>query len=286
MRSLTVPCLALALLLAPAAARPLGAQAVDGVRPSLAPAVPSAVIPEPTSHAARLSRVDAYMDGMEPRASLEAARALLAADPDDYDALWRATRAAVVLGTMEDDEDRQNAWFEDGSTTGERAAALRPDGIDGLYWLAAAKGRLALQQGPRTTAVLAQEVSDLAHRVLALDPHHAGAHDILGKLNYEVMTLTPVERFLARVVLRKEALKTASWEKAESHLDQAVAAAPEVVLFRYDQARMYLALERWDEARSALEALAALPVAYPPDARWKAEGRSLLAELDRRASGG
>ena len=249
----------------------LSAQLPDG--PAAGPRVE---VPRPVARATGLARVDALYEALDPAGSLAAADALLAARPGDYEALWRAARAAVVLGTLAEAEDVQDAWFLRGAAYGERAATLRPEGVDGLYWLGASKGRLALQQGPRTTAALAQEVYDLAHRVLALDPLHAGGHNILGKLEYEVMTLTAFERFLARLILGNEALRTASWEGAEHHFTRSLAAEPEVILFHFDLGKMYLAQGRLEEARAAFERVLALPVRHPPDPGWKREARVLL----------
>ncbi|MBW3534740.1 MAG: tetratricopeptide repeat protein [Gemmatimonadetes bacterium] len=265
----------------------LGAPALEGQRPqespspgALAPGLPDTL--RPMARATALGSVDRLYDAFDPRASLAAADALLESDPEDYEVLWRASRAAVVLGSLAEEEDVQDAWFLRGAGYGERAMALRPEGVEALYWLGASKGRLALQQGPRTTAALAQEVYDLAHRVLTLDSLHAGGHNILGKLNYEVMTLTAFERFLARLILGNEALRSASWELAEHHFSRSLVSEPEVVLFHFDLGKMYLAQGRLEEARDAFLALLDLPDRHPPDPGWKAETRRLLADVQRR----
>ena len=105
-------------------------------------------------------------------------------------------------------------------------------------WLAAAKGQRALGEGARAIAPLAQETWILAHRVLALEPDHAGAYNILGRIHFEVMTLGRVKRLLARLLVGgNDALRSANWAEAERNQLASVAAAPFMILFRYELAR-------------------------------------------------
>ena len=126
------------------------------------------------------------------------------------------------------------------------------------------------RSAPRVIAELAQEVSVLAERVLALEPDHAGAHNILGKVNYEVMTLGRVHRFLARLLIGdNQALDAASWEEAERHQVASIAAAPFMILFRYELARTYLRRGKRTEAELQLRELLGLTVRHPPDEMWQ-----------------
>ena len=152
--------------------------------------------------------------------------------------------------------------------------------MDGLFWVAAAKGRLALHHGPKTSSDLAQEVWELSYRLLELDPAHGGAHNILGKLNQEVMSLSGWQRFLGRLVLRTEALRSSSWERALEHHRRAVAGEPEAVLFHLDLGRTLQLTGAKEEAREIYEQGLALPRLYPVDEKFQALIQSYLDELD------
>ena len=124
-------------------------------------------------------------------------------------------------------------------------------------------------------------MSVLAERVLALEPDHAGAHNILGKVNYEVMTLGRVHRFLARLLIGdNQALDAASWEEAERHQVASIAAAPFMILFRYELARTYLRRGKRTEAELQLRELLGLTVRHPPDEMWQEIAGRLLARLE------
>lgn len=200
-------------------------------------------------------------------------------DSSDVEARWRAARTALNLGILEDRSEVEEQWFVVAGDHGEAAAALRPDDPEVLYWAAASLGREALQHGPRTSTRLVQQVWDLTHQVLDIDPEHAGAHNILGKLNQEVMSLSGFERFIGRLLFSIDPLKEANWDSALDHHHRAVEADPETILFRRDYGETLAALERHDEARAIWQEALALPSVYPVDDRFKDDIRRMLAEL-------
>jgi tetratricopeptide (TPR) repeat protein len=215
-----------------------------------------------------------------PEQAYELLRRHLDKEPDDYEALWRAARAGVVAGVQEKRSIAwQNTWLDPAIALGDRAVALRPDGIDGLYWRGAAAGRRALNAGPGYAAELAQRVYDDAHAILELEPDHGGAHNLLGKLNYEIMSLSAVERFIGRHLVRKPALRASNWESAELHLRWAAEAWPDQLLFQFDLAQLYRKRNRKDEAREALRRVTEMVPTHPPDASFQDDARRHLEEL-------
>jgi tetratricopeptide (TPR) repeat protein len=218
-----------------------------------------------------------YLAG-EPRMSLERLEQHLAEDSTDYDALWRAARAAVVIGIDEEGSRGQNAWLDPALDWAERAAKVRPGEIDGLYWRGVSAGRRALNAGPGYAVELAQRVYDDAHAILAIDSLHAGAHNMLGKLNYEIMSLSRIKRLLARTFMSKPSLDDTSWEQAEYHLAKAAELAPDFVLFQFDLARLYQKRGRRAEAIAAYQRSLAAPTVHPTDVGLKDQAVRALAE--------
>lgn len=223
--------------------------------------------------------VDELFFGGRPSEAFQRLELRIERDSADVEARWRAARAALNLGILEDREEAEEQWFVVAGDHGEAAASLRPDDSEVLYWAAASLGREALQHGPRTSTRLVQQVWDLTHRVLELDPDHPGAHNILGKLNQEVMSLSGFERFLGRLLFSIDPLKEATWEAALDHHARAVEADPSTILFRRDYGETLAALDRHDEARAMWQAALALPSVYPVDDRFKDDIRRMLAEL-------
>jgi tetratricopeptide (TPR) repeat protein len=228
---------------------------------------------------ATLGDADLLYFAGRPREAYDLLERHLQEKPDDYDALWRAVRSAVVLGIQEEGTQQQNMWLDPAIGLGERAVAARPEGVDGLYWHGAATGRRALNAGPGYAAELAQRVYDDAHAILALDPTHGGAHNLLGKLNYEIMSLSGLERFIGRHLVRRQALRDSSWEDAETHLVAAAESWPDLVLFQFDLAQLYRKRGRDDEARAALHRVTEMVPIHPLDPSFQDDARRHLEDL-------
>lgn len=227
-----------------------------------------------------LAEADLLYFADRPREAYALLSEYLDRHPDDYEALWRAARAGVVAGVAEEGTRRQNLWLDPAMGFGDRAVALRPNGVDGRYWRAAAVGRRAINASPGYSARLAQQVYDDAHAILAQDPSHGGAHNLLGKLNYEIMSLSWIERGIGRLIVGNEALRKSSWEDAEFHLRSAAESWPDLVLFQFDLAQLYRKRGRDEEARRVLTRVTEMPSLHPTDKSFKQDARAYLEELD------
>lgn len=224
---------------------------------------------------------DSLYYGGQPEEAWESLRTHLEREPEDYEALWRAARSALVLAVATDGNRAQNAWLDPGRALAQRAVEVRPEGVEGLYFRAALTGRRAMNASPGYAVELAQLTWEDANRVLELDPQHGGAHNVLGKLNYEVMILSRVQRFIARTFMGNDVLRDAGWEQAEEHLTRAAELWPELVLFHYDLAALYERRGREEEAAVAIQRALELPVLHPPDERFKRQAEELLSEINR-----
>jgi tetratricopeptide (TPR) repeat protein len=251
------PALA-ALLVAPLAAQDAPPRMVEGV----------------------LATADTLYFANEPMQSYELLRTHLETSPNDYEALWRASRAAVVIGIIRDGIAYQNEYLDPAIVLGDRAVAERPQGVDALYWRGAAEGRRALNAGNDYASRLVQRVYDDAHAILAVDSLHAGAHNLLGRVNYEVMDLSRVERMLARMLVSNQAIRSSSWDQAALHLRRAAELEPYSVLFWLDLGQLYMRRGRNEDARITLLRVTEMESIHPPDDKFKGIARRWLAELD------
>ncbi len=246
----------------------------------IAPAVwAQPVMAEAVVAADAVVTADALYFAGQPMESYALLKAHLESDSTDYEALWRASRAAVVIGIVREGITAQNEYLDPAIVLGDRAVALRPDGLDALYWRGAAEGRRALNAGNDYASRLVQRVFDDAHAILAQDPLHGGAHNLLGRVNYEIMVLSRVERLLARMLVSNQAIRESSWESAQLHLERAVELWPDNVLFRLDLGQLYKRRGWKDEARVVLEQVTQMASVHPPDDVFKETARGWLEEL-------
>lgn len=118
--------------------------------------------------------------GPEGIAALEAR---LLADPASYELLWRLAEEYASLAAGETDPAVKRDRGTSARARALEALALRPEGIEGHYWLAVATGVLAQVEGGKAKVRWGEEAWREAVWVLETDSLHAGAHHLLGKVH-------------------------------------------------------------------------------------------------------
>jgi len=146
------------------------------------------------------------------------------------------------------------------------AADAAPDDVEAAYRLAVILGALTDVSDGRDKVNLADEVHARVTAILSLDPDHAGAHHILGRLHAAVMRMGRLQRFLARNLIGGAALRSASWEAARRHLEAAESGDPCIPDHHFQLARLYADRDMPDAARVELEHVRALT--ENADLRW------------------
>jgi tetratricopeptide (TPR) repeat protein len=233
-----------------------------------------------TGQRATIAEGDLLYAQLRGKESLRAYERVVAREAENFEALWRAARGALVLGDMEKQNPAaRDALYRKARGYAARAIAVDSLRIDGHYWLASAKGREALYASFSTAARLAGEVYDEANGLLARDSLYAGAHHVLGVLNYEVMKLPRIKRWLGRKVLGNEGLYNTSWENGRRYLERAVELDPEMILFGYDLARFYETRGEYQAARAEFQRLVTLERTHPMDERIQASAEQHIKDL-------
>jgi hypothetical protein len=163
-----------------------------------------------------------------------------------------------------------------------RAVAANPNGAEGHFALAASLGRAALMVGPEEKVRRAIIIRNEALRTLAINPRHHGAHHILGRWNAEIMRLPRVTRFFAKHFLGAQVFDEASWAKAVSHLERAVALAPGRIFHHLALADIYIDVDRRRDAEMQLRVVDSLPVREVLDSNYRQQAADLRKRLARR----
>ena len=220
--------------------------------------------------------LDAQYFAGRPADALAGYEALLARDSTNINVLWRAARAAIVIGFLADRQDPESPMYLRAESFARTMVAHNPDGVEGHYWLAAALGRRALHADLRTAARLGSATWESANRALAIDSAHAGAHDVIGKLHSEVCKLPYVIRFIAGRLLGMSVVRSTSWEQGERHLRRAVELDSTMILYRLDLAELYMRTSRKAEAIRLLNEVLLLPRIQPFDARLQRDAAEML----------
>lgn len=215
---------------------------------------------------------------MRASAALKHYEAAIAAEPKNYDALWKAAREAIDLGEAAGDAERQ-AHYKNAELYARRAMEANPGHAEGHFQLARALGRKALTLGARDRVKYAGDVRAHAMEALKLDPDHDGALHVMGMWHYNVMSLSGVSRMVAKTFLGGQVFNSANWDDAQRFMEKSVAAAPNKLVHRLDLGKVYAARNNKTKAREQWEAALRLQPAEANDRLYKAEAEGLLKKL-------
>ena len=127
---------------------------------------------------------------MNAGAALRHYQAAFAAEPKNYEALWKASRSAVDLGSYEKNDEMRGVYYRNAEAYARRAVAANASDAEGHFSLARALGKNALSLGPKARIKYAGDVRSQALECLKINPKHAGCLHVMGMWNAEVMRLS------------------------------------------------------------------------------------------------
>lgn len=196
--------------------------------------------------------------GMAAQA-LDAYREALRLAPESFEAMVKNLQAMYFIGDHARGRDEKLQVFKEAMDLSRRAIALRPDRVEGHYWLGVHTGSYGEARGVLKSLFLKNDIIRAMERSIAIDPayEHAGAHCVLGRLYFKV-----------------PGIFGGSKKKSRQYLEKCRGIAP-----KSSVCLLFLAETYWSlgEKRMAIETLEELQ-AMEPDPLWLPE-----TEKDRQA---
>jgi tetratricopeptide (TPR) repeat protein len=208
---------------------------------------------------------------MNAAAALRHYQAAMADDPKSYEALWKASRSAVDLGSYERNDEMRGVHFRNAELYARHAVEANPSEAEGHFSLARALGKNALTQGPRARIKYAGDVRAQALECLKIDPKHPGCLHVMGMWNAEVMRLNGFTRMMAKNFLGGKVFGSASWPEAKRYMEESVANEPDRIVHHVDLAGVYRDMGDKAKARAAYEMAMKLPNRDYNDRHYKGE---------------
>jgi tetratricopeptide (TPR) repeat protein len=197
-------------------------------------------------------------------------------DPKSYEALWKASRSAVDLGTAEPTDAKRENYFKNAELYARRAVEVNPGDAEGHFHLARSLGKNALTQGPRARIKYATDVRTHALECLKINPKHAGCLHVMGMWNAEVMRLNGFTRMLAKNLLGGQVFGSANWNEAKRYMEESVASEPDRIVHHVDLAGVYRDMGEKDKARAEYQAVMKMPNRDYNDRQYKAAADAAL----------
>ena len=196
---------------------------------------------------------------------------------DVPDTVWVLMETAVATR----DEDSMKDMLREAETHARDAVVDNETNVGRRFALAAVLGMRADREGGRTKIRAASSLYDELEIILELDPDHAEARYLMGRLHLGVRRMSGLVRWLATNLLGGATLKNASWEEAELHLAFAESKAPEVPDHHLQLGRLFLDTDRPELAEAELEHVIAITPTTPMEHEAWAEAVALKAEIAR-----
>jgi tetratricopeptide (TPR) repeat protein len=156
-------------------------------------------------------------------------------------ALLSAGKLATQLAGRSSCLEKQIMLLTEASNLSSRAIAIDPSNCEAHLNHIVALGMLAeTTSSPRERLRHARIINDEAHLIIQLNPNHASAHFVLGKLNEAIGGMSFMERLIASSLLGGIP-EDMSYEKAKFYYARAIALNPHYILFYYGLAKVQLA---------------------------------------------
>ncbi len=172
----------------------------------------------------------------------------LTKDSRESAALAELSRLQFMQAQLESNKSRRVQLFQNCIAAADRALALNKNDVRGLFWKAAAMGKMAEDSGIVNALRMLRPMESLLLKVVTLDEQYenAGAHRALGRM-YHKLPGFPVS--------------FGSNQKALMHLKRAHELFPRDVITRAFYAELLFDEGRKDEARKHADFVLATPIA-------------------------
>lgn len=226
-----------------------------------------------------IAQGDAAYKARRPKDALDHFVRAVAADPTNYEALWKASRSEIDLAEITADRSALDALLAAGQQHAEAAVRARPGDAEGHFSLARAAGRRALSVGVRDRVRLSRIIRDEALAALKINSAHPGALHVLGMWNAEFMRVGGLSRMFARTFLGADVFNLASWDQAQRLLEAAAQHDPGRIVHRLDLAGIYADRGDVKRARELYVWIASAPIVEPNDDLYKRQAAERLKRL-------
>jgi tetratricopeptide (TPR) repeat protein len=201
--------------------------------------------------------------------------------PNNWDVLWRISRAYVDLGEKMPDKtseqkDEQEKIYKKALEYADKSVKLGPDQAITYVRRAIANGRIALFEGIFSAIGTVNDVKDDCDKAIQLGNGgnyvQALAHYVLGRGHLKVCE----KAYLVRLPL---GLGWGDTEEAVRLLETAVKLKPNFRMFLFELSKAYIEEDEYDKAKETLKKVEKAPFVDEDDDKVLADAKKLYEEI-------
>jgi tetratricopeptide (TPR) repeat protein len=158
-------------------------------------------------------------------------------EANNYEVAWRRARAYYSLGDDAKANSEKLRLFDQAIQSGKHAVELKPDGVEGHYWLGVSDGEYGQAKGMFKALSMTKNIRSEMEAVIRINPayQNGGAYLVLGRMDFEL-----------------PGLMGGSSKRAIQEYEQGLKVAPSNALMKVYLAESYIDAGRKDEARNLL----------------------------------
>lgn len=208
-------------------------------------------------------------DPLQARQALAKYQEALKLAPDNYETLVKNMQAMYFIGDHAVGNDEKQKIFKGAMDLAKKMIALRPERVEGYYWLGVHTGSYGEARGVLKSLFLKNDIIAAMNKAIAIDGSYemGGAYCVLGRLYYKV-----------------PGLFGGSNKKSRQNLEQCRRIAPKSSINLIFLAETYWEIGEKQLAIRALEDLLAMepdPLWIPETEKDKQDGAKLLKKYKK-----
>ncbi len=194
--------------------------------------------------------------------------------PQNIIALSKSSELCCRIGSREQSSKSKEAWYSAAVLYASKALLINPKSDIANVSMAMALGKSSMNKSGKEKIKNAKEIKKHIDIALADNPSNYLAWHILGRWNFEISTISAVERTAAKFFVG--GIPHASLPDAIAHFEKARTLSKSFILNNVELARAYHENGQDDKAIKILKEVQQLPVSTEDDPALKKTAQGLI----------
>ncbi len=207
-------------------------------------------------------------------------------EPNNYEALWKTSRAYVDIADVmplpdKEAETKQAQMYIDATAYAKKAIAANPNDTWGHFQYAAAYGKRLLLLGNKEQVDGARPIKAEIEKAIELDPNNDLACHALGRWHRRIAEIGGAKRFFGSILYGS--LPKGSFEESEKWMKKAIELNPNFVNHHFELGMTYKDMKKYDLAAEEFQKALDLPKTTSKDDLLKKEAAEELTALKKKS---